>query len=457
VKRALGTCFGLGELPGAPGTWASIAAAAIWLFFMEMGFPPWITFIITFILVGAASLMSLLCFPSFASEGRDPRRFVMDEVAGMWLALLLVPSLGNPVWTALAALALFRLFDIWKPGLVGMAERLPGAAGVLADDLVAGLAANLILQLLPSVAGIDPETRNVVALATLQGVTEFLPVSSSGHLVVGQALLHCEGAEVWWRAFDCVVHMGTLVAVFIFFARDFADLIKSIPSVLRWLVSAIKAKVAELIRIRSIPSALRWLVSGDRRLDSLSEGGRLLWLVVLVTLPTLFIGLPVDKFLNDRVEQPWFVGLAFILTGCALALFGAAKGTKTIGKTGARDALFVGVIQGIAVLPGISRSGSTLCAAFYRGLSPEAAVRLSFIAATPAIIGATLLRMVKLMKTGLPLKSSELLLGVLISCVVGYASLALLTLLARKGVLRRFAFYLIPLGVAVLIWAAMRG
>ena len=161
MKRALGTCFGLGELPGAPGTWASIAAAAIWLFFMEMGFPPWITFF----LVAAASVTSLFCFVAFASEGSDPRRFVLDEAAGMWLALLLVPSLGNPVWTALAALALFRLFDIWKPGLVGMAERLPGAAGVLADDLVAGLAANLILQLLPSVAGIDPETRNVVALA----------------------------------------------------------------------------------------------------------------------------------------------------------------------------------------------------------------------------------------------------------------------------------------------------
>jgi len=264
----------------------------------------------------------------------------------------------------------------------------------------------------------------LILLAVLQGLTEFLPVSSSGHLLLARKLVGLETG--WWSAFDVSVHVGTLLAVFVFFRRDFLRVLKAIPGFCSRVFAA-------------------------KTRPAMSPEERLVGCIVLATLPTALIGFGVNEFIMKQNVPLWFVGIGFLITSSTLFILGRTSGDKGLGKLTAPDAFFAGLMQGLATLPGISRSGFTITALLMRGMDGDAAVRFSFLAATPAIIGAAALKVLEVFRSNTALHLGQLACGALVAAVVGYIALVLLVGVLRRRWFGRFAWYLVPLGVVTLI------
>lgn len=253
-------------------------------------------------------------------------------------------------------------------------------------------------------------------LGVIQGLTEFLPVSSSGHLVLGQRLLGLGQPEL---LFDVAVHVGTLLAVVVFFRRDLYLMLKG-------------------------------LRPGD---GEAKAGRRLLWLVIAGSVPTALMGFLLKDSFERMFGSVFAVGVALILTGVFLALTRLAPaGTRGIGRMGTGRALLVGLAQGLAITPGISRSGATISAGLFLGLERDLAARFSFVLSIPAILGALLLQVSEI-EPGASLALSPLLIGALSAALVGYLALKLLIRLLEKGRLHWFAPYCWGLGVLALIWS----
>lgn len=238
----------------------------------------------------------------------------------------------------------------------------------------------------------------LIFLGGLQGLTEFLPVSSSGHLALFQILF--EYSESNMLGFDVALHLATLLATLCFFARD-------------------------ILRIAS-----DWfcgLVSADARKR---EGWSYGWSVIAGTIITMVIALPLKKIVEFAMTSSLFVAGGLLITSLLLWLMDSARSSskKITLKTG----LITGVAQGIAALPGVSRSGSTIFAGVLSGLAPEHAFKFSFILSIPAILGATILEAYEMLKTGASLPEGWWG-GAILAFVVGLLSLALL----RKFVLGR--------------------
>jgi undecaprenyl-diphosphatase len=271
-----------------------------------------------------------------------------------------------------------------------------------------------------------------LVLGVLQGLTEFLPVSSSGHLVLAQSILGEDFEfETMKVAFDLVLHVGTLLPVLYFYRRDLVRILRS------FVPGRAGDEAAESHGV------IGWLRADDAR-----------WLAVCVvvgTLPTALMG----ALLKDRFERlfdsPFAVSCALIVTGGLLfstRFFG--QGDRRRRGLGVGVALAVGVAQGMAITPGVSRSGATIAVALLLGLDRDLAARLSFLLSIPAIIGASIL----VAKDGFlipPGTSVALLVGFASSMLVGYAALVLLVTLVRRGGLHHFAWYLWPAGLLGLI------
>lgn len=257
----------------------------------------------------------------------------------------------------------------------------------------------------------------ILALAVVQGIAEFLPVSSSGHLVVGEALFDQFGYTK--LGLVIVLHVGTLAAILVFYWRRI------------WR-----------------------LLGADRRVLSL---------LVVGSLPAAAVGLaikatPWGKTLESGLESPLLAGLMFPVTG--LMLLWAARheaGQTTCRDLGYGKALLIGGLQAVAILPGISRSGSTIAAGLGCGLRRDEAAAFSFLLAIPAIGGGGLLEMLHLLEQGAgSTPVGGLILGASVSFLVGLAALWWLIRWLNQGRLHRFAWYLIPLGVTVVVWQLVR-
>lgn len=258
----------------------------------------------------------------------------------------------------------------------------------------------------------------------VQGLTEFLPVSSSAHLVFVQHLL---GFSEPLLFFDIVLHLGTLVALFIYFAADLAHLIRD--SIYGFFFFLRRKSLQEIFE--TVPYS-KWAFG-----------------ILVASIPTGLAGF---------LFKDWFEGLFGSLRAVGFALFGTTlilwttrfkTGEKTIEKTGILDYLVIGALQGVAITPGISRSGSTIAAAIFRGFERETAFRFSFLLAIPAILGAALLEM----KKGFLIPQGEwpaLGVGFLTAAVFGYLSLRVVAAVVRKGKLHHFAFYTLALGLLIL-------
>lgn len=250
----------------------------------------------------------------------------------------------------------------------------------------------------------------------VQGLTEFLPVSSSGHLVLGQRLL---GFTEPALMFDIAVHVGTLVAVVGVFWRDL------------W-------------------SILRGLFVWDD--DEGREGRRLLWLVVLGSIPTAIIGLLFKDLFESMFSSLLTVGVALLITGWLLLATALVRSPgRPLERMGAWRALLIGLVQGLAITPGISRSGSTISVALLLGVNRRVAAHYSFVMSIPAILGALVLQLHEL---GAPTTAqlSPMIMGFITAAISGYLALRTLLKIVQAGAFHWFAPYCFAVGLLALAW-----
>ncbi len=261
------------------------------------------------------------------------------------------------------------------------------------------------------------ESLSAAILGVVQGLTEFLPVSSSGHLVLFQHWLPVTGDPI---AFDLALHLGTLVPVLWVYRSDL------------WGV---------------VNDATR----GEGRYFE-RPGVRLLLLLVAATIPTGIIGLSLEDLFEQLFHNPAAVGVAFALTGTVLWFTRFAKqGDAPAHGLSWGKAVAIGLAQGAAITPGISRSGSTIAAGLFLGMDREAAARFSFLLSIPAILGACVLKAGDLDMATVAL--GPMLIGIGTSAISGYVALRLLIRLVRAGDFSKFALYLWPLAVFALTQA----
>ena len=272
-----------------------------------------------------------------------------------------------------------------------------------------------------------------VLLGVIQGVTEFLPVSSSGHLAIAEHLLNISGASSCPPFFDVLLHLGTLFAVFAAYWEDIRDMI------LEFFCG-----VSDLVH-RSTPSRV-------------PPARRMILLIIVGTLP-LFAVLPVKDAIEALGDNMYFVAIALLATGCLLfASDHVCQGRKTERSATLLDVLLVGVGQALATCPGISRSGSTICAGMALGFQRSFAVRFSFLLSLPAVLGATLLEVLDVLKEEGGVNPELLpiyLTGMAVAAVVGYCSIYLVKLLSEKGKFGLFAFYCWAAGALSLLGIAL--
>ena len=266
-----------------------------------------------------------------------------------------------------------------------------------------------------------------VLLGLIQGIAEFLPISSSGHLAIAEHLLGMSGAAEIPEFFDVLLHLGTLVAVFVAYWADIRDMIVEFFCGVRDL--------ARHTTPTPVPPARRMIV-----------------LIVVGTLP-LFVILPIKDLVEGLADNMYFVAGALIVTGCLLFASDRVKrGRKTERSATMLDVLLVGVAQAIATCPGISRSGTTITAGCFMGFDRKFAVRYSFLMSIPAILGANILALKDVLESGIVLADVPVyLVGVAVSAMVGYACIRLLKMIADKGKFGAFAYYCWAVGVLTLI------
>ena len=267
-------------------------------------------------------------------------------------------------------------------------------------------------------------------LGLVQGLAEFLPISSSGHLSIAQNLLglNTEIPEF----FDVLLHLGTLVAVFVAYWRDICDM------------------VAELIH------GVGDLVHGTTP-RQVPPARRLILLIIVGTLP-LFILLPIHKQVQALSNNMVFIGAALVVTGFLLfACDLVRKGKKTERTATIADVLVVGLGQAIATMPGISRSGMTIATGCFMGFERKFAVRFSFLLSIPAVLGANILSLKDALDAGIIWAEVPMyVVGVVTAAVVGYACIRLLRLVAEKGRFGAFAYYCWAVGLLTLLHNAIK-
>ena len=269
------------------------------------------------------------------------------------------------------------------------------------------------------------EPIEAVLLGVVQGLTEFLPISSSGHLVLFQSLLGLREPAV---LFDIFLHVGTLVAVCAVFFND------------------IRAILLSLLRLPAL-----WAAAGGlRRLYADNTDVRMAVLIVIGTLPTVVLGLAFKEIAERLFSSVGIVGCMLVITG---SLLWVTRRTPPQGRSlsmmTVRDALLIGFVQGLAITPGISRSGATISIALLIGVQRELAGRYSFLLSLPAICGALLLGLdSSAFQNTVP--ATTILVGTAAAAVVGYLALLALLRLVRKGHLYRFAPYCWVVGLTAL-------
>jgi undecaprenyl-diphosphatase len=257
-------------------------------------------------------------------------------------------------------------------------------------------------------------------LGLVQGLTEFLPVSSSGHLAVVQHFLSPLPAEQK-VAFDVALHVGTLVAVLAYFRRDLLAMLGALVS-------------------RTRGWAWSWI-----------------WLLGLATLPAAVVGLALQERIEAAFDSLPAVGICFLVTGTLLFVASGIQGAdRDESALGVVDALVVGCFQAFALFPGVSRSGSTIASGLFRRARGDVAARFSFLLAVPAIGGAVLLEGRALLAL-LPVAPAAVGAGVLVAAVSGVLAIAIVLRALRAAKLFYFAYYCWALGVAVLGWALLAG
>ncbi len=266
-----------------------------------------------------------------------------------------------------------------------------------------------------------------IILGLIQGLAEFLPISSSGHLAIAGHLLSSFHAEDIPPFFDVLLHLGTLVAVFIAYWGEIWDMILEFFRAI--------GDLAHGVSTRPVPPARRMIL-----------------LIIVGTLP-LFVILPVKDAIESLSDNLLFVGAALIVTGVLLFVSDRVrKGRKTEKSATMLDALLVGAAQAAATCPGLSRSGTTITAGCLRGFERKFAVRYSFLMSIPAVLGANILTLKDALGAGIIWEDVPVyIVGVVVAAVSGYFCIRLLKMIADKGKFGWFAYYCWAAGLLTLV------
>ena len=279
-----------------------------------------------------------------------------------------------------------------------------------------------------------------IILGLIQGLTEFLPVSSSGHLDVAQKLFGLSNVPL---LFDVFLHIGTLCAVILFFRKKIWSLLKIFG---RWIAR------------RPAPIENRSSAPDDGLTGTEELGRKTIVAVIIATFITGCLGLVSNKLIPDLNVKFIFGG--FLFTAVLLVTSSIVEKRKTAHavKTGSvrgisvAQSIIIGIAQGIGTLPGVSRSGSTISAALYSGVGRSDAGEFSFIVSIPAILGAFILELREVGNVSSSIGLFPVIVGCCTAFVSGYFALAMLMKLIRKGKLEYFAWYLIPAGILGLLF-----
>ena len=271
---------------------------------------------------------------------------------------------------------------------------------------------------------------SAILLGLVQGVAEFLPISSSGHLAIAEHLLASGSIDVP-DFYDVLLHLGTLIAVFVAYWQDIRDM------------------------IRELIDGVRDLAHGATP-NPVPPARRMILLIIVGTLP-LFAVLLIKDFVESLGESLFFIAAALVVTGFLLfASDRVRKGRKTEKNASLVDVLLVGVAQAIATCPGISRSGTTITAGCFVGFDRKFAVRFSFLLSIPAILGANILSLKDAVEAGIIWADVPVyLVGVAVAAGVGYLCIRLLRMIADKGRFGWFAYYCWAAGALTLVLALL--
>ena len=259
---------------------------------------------------------------------------------------------------------------------------------------------------------------NAILLGLVQGIAEFLPISSSGHLSILQNLFGLSTAENGHLFFDVLLHLGTLASVCVVYWADIRQMVRD---------------CLDMLYAIGHPEAAK----GGRM-----PGARLALMIVTGTLPLVLI-LPVHSRVEELYNHTIFIGLALMLTGCMLYVSDKMIHGKKTGRTmRVRDALLIGLCQAIATIPGLSRSGTTITAGVATGLDRSFAVKFSFLLSIPAVLGANLLSLVDAIGEGVEWSyMPAYLIGTVVAAVTGIAAIRLLKFITAKGGFGKFCYY----------------
>jgi undecaprenyl-diphosphatase len=278
-------------------------------------------------------------------------------------------------------------------------------------------------------------------LGVVQGLTEFLPVSSSAHLILARAFFGFD-ADKFGLSFDVACHVGTLVAVLIYFREDLARMIAAVPQALG------------VGQARGGPAKAGHYLQPGTAVAVADREPRLIWLLVVGTIPAVIVGLLFGKLIEERMRTPAVAAL-MLAAGAILMLVAERTGRKTRDEISLTmtEAFWIGCAQAAALIPGVSRSGITITIALFLGLRRAEAARFIFLLAIPAILGAAAHEAPKVLKAGFPGDTATLFaIGVITSAIVGYLAVKYFIRYLANHSLDVFAWYRIALAVAAAVW-----
>lgn len=266
-----------------------------------------------------------------------------------------------------------------------------------------------------------------IVLGLIQGITEFLPISSTGHLTLAGKLLHLvdPANPEHWTAFIAIIQLGTLLAVLLYFLKD--------------IINIIKAFFAENLINR-------------KKFSHQSLDSRMGWLIIIGTIPVVIIGLGFKKIIEGNLTKDlWVIASSLIVLAVILAIAEkTAKFKKEIKDISIKDALVIGIAQCFALIPGSSRSGTTITGGLFMGLTRESAARFSFLLSMPAVFASGLLEV----KESIKFINADMAINIIIASVVaavsGYLAIDMLLKFLKKNSTFVFIYYRIALGIIIL-------
>ncbi len=267
---------------------------------------------------------------------------------------------------------------------------------------------------------------DALLLGILQGFTEFLPISSSGHLVLMESFLQLPVADL--MGFDVAVHFGTLLAIFVYFRNDFKDLFTAFFGMLI-------GKKGQSIDKKTL------------------ESRKMIWVLIICTLPAVFAGLLLGDYLEDMFRTTQSVAVMMLVVAFYFVIAEQIGKKMVDKKITMKTGLIIGIAQAFALIPGVSRSGSTIATGIFQGINRQSAARFSFLLGSVAISAATVLSLYKVIKGEIYLPGWDLIIvGILSSFISGYLAVSMLMKFLKRHSLNVFAIYLLVLSLGLLFF-----